>query len=68
VDSDFPTELLPDDHGLIIADGYGGEILRMGEEAKLAPARRKVMIQKFGVTAARRLQSVRDPEMTDLWP
>ncbi|GFE52012.1 hypothetical protein So717_37650 [Roseobacter cerasinus] len=63
VDEHFPTELLPDDTGLIIADPYGGEIIRMGPEAKLAAARRKVMIQKVATTAARRLQGLRDPEM-----
>lgn len=61
VNEHFPTELLPEDQGLIIADGYTGEILRMPPEAKLAPARRKVMVQKFAVTAARRLQAMRDP-------
>jgi hypothetical protein len=61
VDEDFPIELLPEDQGLIIADGYGGEIVRMAPEAKLAPARRKVMVQKFAATAARRLQAMRDP-------
>lgn len=64
VESDFPTELLPEDTGLIIADAYGGEILRMGAEQKLAAARRKVMLHKFGATAARRLQALRDPEMS----
>ncbi|KEJ89295.1 hypothetical protein DSW25_09750 [Sulfitobacter donghicola DSW-25 = KCTC 12864 = JCM 14565] len=63
VDEDFPTDLLPPDQGLIIADAYGGEIVRMAPEAKLAPARRKVMVQKFAVTAARRLQVMRDPDM-----
>ncbi len=67
VDSDFPTELLPDETGLIIADAYGGEIIRMGPETKLAPARRKVMVQKFGVTAARRLHLLRDPDMLPEW-
>ncbi len=61
VDEAFPSALLPANHGLIIADGYGGEIVRMGAEVKLAPARRKVMVQKFAVTAARRLQTLRDP-------
>jgi hypothetical protein len=61
VDEDFPTELLPEDQGLIIADGYGGGIVRMAPEAKLAPARRKVLVQKFAATAARRLQAIRDP-------
>lgn len=61
VDSDFPVDLLPEDTGLIIADGYDAEIIRMAPEDKLAPARRKVMVQKFATHAARRLQALRDP-------
>ena len=61
VDADFPTELLPDETGLIIADAYDAEIIRMGEESKLAPARRKVMMQKFARHAAIRAQAARDP-------
>jgi len=61
VDGDFPTELLPDETGLILADPYDAQIVRMGPEAKLAAARRKVMVQKFARTAALRLQAVRDP-------
>ncbi|WP_164661054.1 MmcB family DNA repair protein [Tropicibacter sp. Alg240-R139] len=61
VDIDFPTELLPPESGLIIADSYGAEIIRMPDEQKLAPARRKVMVQKFATHAARRLQALRDP-------
>ena len=61
VDIDFPTELLPAESGLIIADSYGAEIIRMPDERKLAPARRKVMVQKFATHAARRLQALRDP-------
>lgn len=61
VDDAFPTDLLPEGTGLIIADGYDGEVLRMGPETKLAPARRKVMIQKFARHAAQRWHSARDP-------
>lgn len=61
VDEDFPTELLPDDTGLIIADRYYAEILRMGSEVKLAGARRKAVVQKFARAAALRLQALRDP-------
>ena len=61
VDQAFPTDLLPDGTGLIIADGYGAEILRMGPEEKVAAARRKVLTRKFAFHAARRLQTVRDP-------
>lgn len=63
VDGDFPTDLLPDDTGLIIADAYDAEIIRMGPEAKLAAARRKVMLQKFARHAAIRAQAARDPDM-----
>lgn len=61
VDEAFPTDLLPDETGLLIADAYDAEILRMGPETKLAPARRKVMIQKFARHAAARWHAVRDP-------
>jgi hypothetical protein len=61
VDQDFPTELLPAETGLIVADGYGAEILRMAPEDKLAAPRRKVLVQKLAFHAARRLQGLRDP-------
>jgi hypothetical protein len=61
VDAEFPVEVLPDGTGLILADAYDAEILRMGPEAALAPARRKVMVQKFARHAALRLQALRDP-------
>lgn len=62
VDADFPTELLPDETGLILADAWGAELIRSGPESRLAPARRKAMVQKFATHAARRLQALRDPE------
>lgn len=62
VDQDFPTDLLPEGTGLIIADGYDAEILRMGPEDKLAPARRTKLTRIFAVHAARRLQALRDPD------
>ncbi|WP_299553400.1 MmcB family DNA repair protein [uncultured Tateyamaria sp.] len=61
VDGDFPVDLLPEGTGLMIADAYDAEIIRMAPEDKLAPARRKVMVQKFATHAARRLQALRDP-------
>ena len=62
VGTDFPTEMLPDETGLILADGYGAEIIRIGPETRLAPARRKVMVQKFARHAAVRVQTARDPQ------
>jgi hypothetical protein len=55
------VELLPEDTGLIIADGYDAEILRMGPETKLAGARRKAVTQRFARAAAQRLHLLRDP-------
>ncbi|MCB2137377.1 MAG: MmcB family DNA repair protein [Rhodobacteraceae bacterium] len=64
VDTDFPAELLPADTGLILADGYDAEIVRMGPASPLAGARRKVVVQKFARHAALRLQGFRDPGVT----
>ncbi|MFW8634353.1 MmcB family DNA repair protein [Cribrihabitans pelagius] len=61
VDMDFPVDLLPEGTGLIYADAYDGEIIRMAPEDKLPSARRKKLTQKFAMDAARRLQAVRDP-------
>ena len=62
VDEAFPTDLLPQETGLIIADGYDAEILRRGEERKLAGARRNAVIRRFATHAARRLHALRDPQ------
>ncbi len=63
VDTEFPVDLFPEETGLIIADAYDAEIIRMAPEEKIAPARRKKMIQKFAMDGARRLQSMRDPKV-----
>ncbi|MEL7092453.1 MAG: MmcB family DNA repair protein [Pseudomonadota bacterium] len=67
VDEAFPVELLPEDTGLILADAYDAEIVRMAPEAKLAPARRKAVVQTFATHAARRLQALRDPGASLGW-
>lgn len=64
VDTEFPTELLPEGTGLMIADGYGAEIVRMPAETKLAGARRKALTLKFARKAARRQWCARDPGVT----
>ena len=65
VDDTFPTDLLPDGSGLIIADAYGAEIVRMAPEDKLPGARRKTLTQKFARHAALRWHSARDPGFTE---
>lgn len=61
VDAAFPTDLLPQGNGLIIADDYDAEILRMAPETRLAPARRAALIRRFARDAARRVQRLSDP-------
>ena len=63
VGTDFPTDLLPDDTGLIIADAYNAEIIRMPSQSKLASARRNALTRRFARHAARRLQNYRDPRV-----
>lgn len=61
VDADFPTDVLPDDVGLIIADRYGGAFVRPSPEHRLAAARRKAVVLRFARAAADRLMLARDP-------
>lgn len=43
VGAGFPLELLPEEAGLIVADGFGGAVLRDAPRAALSPARRKAI-------------------------
>lgn len=62
VAADFPCEVLSTDTGLIIADRFSGEIVRAAPEHRLAGARRKAMMLRFGRIAAFRLAALYDPE------
>ncbi len=61
VDEAFPTDLLPEGTGLMIADAYDAQIIRMAPETKLPTARRTALTRRFARQAALRLQSARDP-------
>ena len=61
VDADFPVGLLPPETGLIYADAYDAEVVRMAPETPLTGARRKVVLRTFARAAAGRLQLLRDP-------
>ncbi len=61
VDDAFPTEILPQEPGLILADGHGAEIQRMPTETPLAGARRRTLVQRFARVAAARLAAFTDP-------
>lgn len=53
---EFPQEILPADVGLIVADAYGGALLREPPRHPLAPARRKMLTIAFARLAAERLE------------
>jgi hypothetical protein len=61
VTPDFPVEILPADAGLILADRYGGSVIRDAPGHPIASGRRKVMMLRFGRAAAARLARGRDP-------
>ena len=63
VDADFPGEILPEETGLILADGFDGELVRWPPETPLAGARRKALVQRFARTAALRLGVLIDPDL-----
>lgn len=55
VTEDFPRDLIPEDVGLIVADGFGGAMLRGSPLKPLAGARRKAVTLLFARLAALRL-------------
>jgi hypothetical protein len=61
VDLDFPQELLPDDAGLLVADGADAAVLRDAPQHRLAPARRRALLHRYAVVAAGRLAALSDP-------
>lgn len=58
---EVPCEIFPPDTGLIVADAYGAEFRCAAPEHRLAAATRKAMMLIFARAAARRLQSLADP-------
>lgn len=60
---DFPTEILPGDAGLLLADRYGGEIMRSGTEHRLPATRRKTMLTLLARIGALRLHALADPDV-----
>lgn len=51
----FPKDLIPEETGLIVADGFGGAVLREPDVTPLAGARRKALTLRFARLAASRL-------------
>lgn len=52
---EFPQAILPDEPGLIVADGFGGAVVREAPVLALAPARRKALTLAFARLGAMRV-------------
>jgi hypothetical protein len=62
VPKEFPSLLIPEDCGLMVADGFGAAVLRHGVALPLAAARRRALTLRFALAAAARLRRHLDPE------
>ena len=63
VSPDFPTDILPPETGLIMADAYGAEILKPSLPGNMNPARRKALTLRYARHAAGRLMALGRPEI-----
>ena len=61
VDLDFPQALLPEEVGLVVADGVEATLLRDAPAHPLAPARRRALLHRYAMVAAGRLAALTDP-------
>ena len=61
VAADMPLDIMPQEAGLIVADSYGGEVLREPPLRAIAPAARRAVLLRFAIAAADRLHRLADP-------
>ena len=62
----FPSLLIPEECGLMVADAFGAAVLRDGETVPLSPGRRRALILRFARVAAARLRRTIDPDSSRL--
>lgn len=66
---EFPVEVLPADTGLIVADRFGGELVRPAPEHSVSASRRRSLLLRVTRTAMARLHHGEDPELAlEAWP
>jgi hypothetical protein len=61
VPPEFPQDMLPTTTGLIVADRFGGAIVRQSQRKMLHAARRRALTLRFAMVAATRLNRALDP-------
>jgi hypothetical protein len=62
VASGFPIALIPENCGVMVADAFGGSVLREGQTTTLTAGRRRAVTLRFARIAAARLRRSLDPE------
>lgn len=67
VPDSFPTQILPEDAGLVLADAFGAAVTREAPEHRLAGSRRKAVTLRFAHAAAGRLHMLVDPQGAAGW-
>lgn len=60
----FPSGILPAEHGLMVADGYGAAVLREAAETPMNGTRRRAQLLRFARTAGSRLHRALDPGLS----
>ncbi|MBS4084897.1 MAG: MmcB family DNA repair protein [Rhizobiales bacterium] len=63
VDCDFPQEVIPEEAGLMVVDGYGGAILREAPAHPLVAASRKAVMLRIARISSSRLAAINDPKI-----
>jgi hypothetical protein len=58
----LPSEIFPDNTGLIVADAYGAHMVCDAPEHRLPAPTRKLMMVRFGMAAAVRINRLIDPQ------
>jgi hypothetical protein len=64
VGPEFPADLIPQECGLMVADGFGAVILRDAPVIRLNAARRKAVVLRLALAASGRLHRLEDPMLT----
>jgi hypothetical protein len=58
---DVPEVVFPEEAGLIVADGYGGAVIREAPAHPLPAARRKELLTRLSRVGSARLSALADP-------
>jgi len=57
----FPQALLPQEHGLMVADAYGAAVIRLAPTLMMNASRRRAQLLRLALIASQRLQRLVDP-------